>query len=156
MDAKPFCPVTQEEIDFDAEPAQVALEEETEASPRPESEIPPTTCSSLTEGLSPEPPINGNGEPEQIQLLAIPEDWEAHWKGMPDFAQRNLAPWKTVYVHFENRADMESFAKLTGQTITLNTRSIWWPEAEIGKMVDKRYIDELEADPGEVEILDEQ
>lgn len=156
--AKLLCPVTQDEIDFDAETTEERREPVSSGLPSSEPEKLPTSCPQLSAELSPEPPgsRNGKGEPEQIVLLNLPEDWEAHWKGMPEFAQKNLAPWKTVYVHFENRSDMESFARLTGQTITLNTRSIWWPEAEIGRMIDKRYIDALESQTDEIEILDEQ
>lgn len=149
-------PVTQTEIDFDAEIVSDALESVPSPLETPEPEKLPISCPALMA----EPSGNGseprNGEPEQILLLDLPEWWKEHWKGMPEFEQKNLAPWKTVYVHFENRSDMKSFADLVGQTITLNTRSIWWPEAEIGKLIDKRYLEALEAADEAVEILDEQ
>lgn len=37
---------------------------------------------------------------------------------------------------------LQDFSELVKQTITLNTRSIWYPEAEIGRYSNKRYIDE--------------
>ncbi len=81
------------------------------------------------------------GEPEQLTLLKIGEWWEELWNGMPEFIQEDLEPFKTIYVHFENRKDMEAFAGLVGQAITMDTRSIWYPEAEIGRFANKRYIE---------------
>ena len=64
------------------------------------------------------------------------------WVGMPGYRNENQAPWKSILVHFENRADLEAFAALVGQRLTGDTRSIWYPEAEIGRMVTKRFIQE--------------
>lgn len=77
------------------------------------------------------------------------ETWRAHWRGMPEFVQEDLTPWKTIYVHFERREDLEAFASVVGQRINLSTRSIWYPEAEIGRFAGKRYVDsEPEAGDG--------
>lgn len=75
------------------------------------------------------------------ELFDIGESWEEAWRGMPEFVQKDLEPWKTIYVHFENREAMEAFAELVDQTINLTTASIWYPEAEIGRFADRRYID---------------
>lgn len=80
-------------------------------------------------------------EPSQAALIETGERWEEAWGGMPEFKQDDLAPWKSIYVHFESREDMEKFAKLVKQTITLNTRSIWFPEAEIGRLATKKYVE---------------
>ena len=64
------------------------------------------------------------------------------WKGMPEFSQEDLQSWKSIIVHFENRQDMEAFSKLINQKLTYNTRSVWYPQAEIGHYSNKRYIDE--------------
>jgi hypothetical protein len=85
------------------------------------------------------PKSNGKCEPEQAALFEKGEWWEEHWKGMPDFHQEDLMPWKTVSVHFECIEDMESFAELVGQKIGDRTKSIWHPEAETAHMKDKRY-----------------
>jgi hypothetical protein len=80
---------------------------------------------------------------KQVSLFDKGEWWQEFWKGMPEFVQEDLTPVKTIYVHFETREDMEAFAKLVDQPLTMNTRSIWYPEAEIGRIANKRYIDEL-------------
>lgn len=92
-------------------------------------------------------------EPLQTPLFDKGEWWHEHWKGMPEFVQKDLTPFKTIYLHFENRADMEAFSELVGQKITLNTQSIWYPEAEIGRIANKRYIDAPNED---VEVLGEE
>lgn len=69
--------------------------------------------------------------------------WKEHWQDMPEFSQEDLTPWQSIYVHFTCRADRDAFAKLVGQKITddaRRTRSIWYPEAEIGRMMNKRFI----------------
>ena len=95
-------------------------------------------------------------EEKQPALFEKGEWWDESWKGMPEFDQKDLEPYKTVYVHFESREDMDAFAKLVDQRIGANTRSIWYPEAEIGRFADKRYIDSLPKDnePSDVEILE--
>ena len=68
--------------------------------------------------------------------------WEDEWIGMPEFIQEDLEPKFQIIVSFESEEDMEEFSKLVSQTITPNTRSIWYPEAEIGRISNKRYVDE--------------
>lgn len=94
---------------------------------------------------------------EQLQPALFDKgNWyDEHWKGMPEYVSKDLTPLKTIYVHFEKREDMQAFAKLVGQTITMNTQSIWYPEAEIGRIANKRYIDALPKDSDDdVEVLD--
>lgn len=100
----------------------------------------------------PKPPesqgqTNFIGDPEQLSLLDVDPDWKAKWKGMPEFEQRDESPWQTVPVHFRNRPDRVAFGKLVGQTITDDTRSIWYPRAEIRRYVDKRYATAERVDP---------
>lgn len=84
-------------------------------------------------------------DPGQLALFELEAPWTEAWRGMPEFSQEDQTPWKSLPVHFESEADMAAFAKLVGQTITPNTRSIWFPEAAIGHMTDKRYADDPDA-----------
>lgn len=68
--------------------------------------------------------------------------WEDAWKGMPEFNQGDLSPWKSLIIHFGSREDMAEFALLVEQRIGSRTRSIWYPEAEIGRMSHKRFVTE--------------
>jgi hypothetical protein len=67
------------------------------------------------------------------------DDPNAHWKGMPEFDQKDLAPWKSIHVHFKSQKDLEAFAKLVRQPMTPDTRSVWYPAAKIGRTADKVY-----------------
>lgn len=87
------------------------------------------------------PVIVPNDNIEQPVLLETGEWWEEHWKQMPEYKSEDLMPFKTIYVHFENRKNMEDFAKLLKQTITLETQSIWYPELEIQDLMKKKYVD---------------
>ncbi len=72
----------------------------------------------------------------------VKELWKKEWQGMPEYEHENLEPWKTLYVHFEDRKAMDNFSKLVEQSLTSRTRSIWYPEAEIGRFAGKAYVDE--------------
>jgi hypothetical protein len=74
-----------------------------------------------------------------------PVDAETAWRGMPEFAQDDLTPHRTLHVHFASDADVEVFAKLVRQSVTDKTRFLWFPPAPIGRMTDKRFEDEASA-----------
>ena len=69
-----------------------------------------------------------------------PENWKEEWKDMPGYPNENLAPWRSLKVNFENEADMQKFAELIGQKVTFQTRSIWFPKAEIGHAATKLFV----------------
>ncbi len=64
----------------------------------------------------------------QPYLLEVPKTWEEHWKNMPEFDQKDLLPFQSIQVHFENIEDRKKFAKLIGQTITNKSKYIWYPK----------------------------
>lgn len=79
----------------------------------------------------------------QRGLFGDAEWWEEYWAGMPEFDQRDLAPRHTIQVDFKDPSGVEAFSKLLDQRIPGDVRrtpSIWFPEAEIGRFADKRYI----------------
>lgn len=67
--------------------------------------------------------------------------WRDEWKDMPEFVQEDLSPFKSLTVHFATLDDLKAFGKLIEQKITTDTRSIWFPPAEIGRYANKRYVD---------------
>lgn len=88
--------------------------------------------------------------PAQSGLFGDAEWWEEHWKGMPEFDQKDLAPLHSIMVNFRRREDLDAFARLVDQKITEHakrTRSVWYPEAEIGRFADKRYRSSSPLDP---------
>ena len=50
------------------------------------------------------------------------------------------------YLSTDNKKDEDviKFAELVGQNITPSTKSIWYPEVQITRFMNKRYIDEEE------------
>lgn len=74
--------------------------------------------------------------------IVPPDDPNEHWRGMPEFKQEDQTSYQSIHVHFKSAEDRNDFAELVGQKLTEKTRSIWYPEAEIERYADKRYIDE--------------
>lgn len=70
------------------------------------------------------------------------EDWEKEWEGMPEFIQEDLTSKCSVLVHFKSEEDMELFSELIGQKLTTRSRGIWYPQLDIRRYADKRYVDE--------------
>jgi hypothetical protein len=56
-----------------------------------------------------------------------PDNPYDHWDGMPEFEQEDKTALKSIQVHFASEDDLEQFAKAIAQTITMQTRSIWYP-----------------------------
>jgi hypothetical protein len=80
---------------------------------------------------------------KQMELFgSADESWREHWKGMPEFEQRDLMPLKQLTVNFETLEDIEAFAVLVQQNVQLTTKSIWFPAAEKMVAKDKRWVDE--------------
>jgi len=61
------------------------------------------------------------------------------WAGMPAFDQEDLSGWKAIVVRFRGPDDYAAFAEAIGQKLTPKTRGIWYPEAPIDRLADKRY-----------------
>ncbi len=76
----------------------------------------------------------------QKDLFNKGEWWEDEWQDMPEFVQEDQSPFKQLIISFATREDMEAFSKLVDQPIYTTTQSIWYPPAEIGRMMNKLYI----------------
>lgn len=77
--------------------------------------------------------------PDQGFLFDITPPWVKHWVGMPEFSHEDLEPYRTLLLHFDTEDDLGKFCKLVDQNVTPDTKSIWYPELEITRLVDKRY-----------------
>lgn len=69
-------------------------------------------------------------------------DVEAEYIGMPECDSEDLTAKFSVKVNFANEDDVAAFGALVGQTVLTTTKSLWFPEAEIGRYADKAYEDE--------------
>lgn len=77
---------------------------------------------------------------EQTVLFDIEPKWKDAWRGMPEYDQQDMMPFKSIKIHFRNRTDQDAFSLLVDQRISEKTQSIWFPKAEIAHFSDKRYI----------------
>lgn len=78
-----------------------------------------------------------------MNLFGEREWWRDLWRGMPEFVQEDLAPFHSVAV---NVTDLDGFETAIGQKVPeyeKRTPSVWFPEAEIGRFADKRYVNRL-------------
>jgi len=64
------------------------------------------------------------------------------WEGMPEFVQEDRKFYKQIVVRFLKKKDYEKFAKLIGQTLTENTKCIWYPHHDFDSMArDKKVVE---------------
>lgn len=72
-------------------------------------------------------------EPYELRMIGVmgevdnPED---HWKGMPEFIEEDLSPFRTIKVHFKNENDLIAFEEMIGYKISAKN-FIWYPPADI-------------------------
>lgn len=74
-------------------------------------------------------------------IFGVQEIWEKEWQGMPEFVQKDLTPFKSIYVHFKRKEDIDRFSKLVNQKITIDTKFIWYPKVKPTKLREKIYVD---------------
>lgn len=86
-------------------------------------------------------------EPEQNLLFDIPPDWSEKWKGMPGYDHVDQESARDLILHFRNDADIQAFAELTGQKITDQTKSMWYPPLKIEPYFHKKYVSEVAINP---------
>ena len=56
---------------------------------------------------------------------------DGNWDGMPEFEQEKNESYKRIIVHFMNKEAVEKFSKLINQTITENTKFLYYPKLVI-------------------------
>ena len=92
----------------------------------------PEILVALMEDLDIAPVLMTEAEAAALITLAQPWDGETddpaeHWQGMPEYEQDDLKPVKQLIVSFAREADVEAFARLVEQTVTMTTKSLWYP-----------------------------
>jgi hypothetical protein len=61
---------------------------------------------------------------------------------MPEATSEDQTDFKRIIVNFSDENGIKEFSKAIGQTVGMYTRSIWFPQVEIRKCMDKEYRDE--------------
>jgi hypothetical protein len=82
---------------------------------------------------------------EEEQLGLFEDFYELHWQQMPEFVQDGKKGFAEVLVRVRNEEDLKKLAELLDQTITQQTKSIWYPALEKGLNAHKRWVDEDES-----------
>ena len=85
---------------------------------------------------------------EQFEMFDIPPDeqeWEKEWNGMPEYYNKRIQPFKTIFVHFRTEEDYREFTEIIDQKMTLQTKSIWHPELMRGVNGKYRWVNEDES-----------
>lgn len=69
-------------------------------------------------------------------------DPNAEWNagGMPEFEQPDKTAYRQIVMNFKSDDDAAAFGELIGQNVTDKTRSLWYPQAEIERLMDKRVV----------------
>jgi hypothetical protein len=90
------------------------------------------------------------GEEKKVEQFCLferePKLWEKEWKGMPEFTQGNLEPFRTIRVHFQKQEDVDLFAALIEQRVSEKTKYVWFPKIELIIVAGKRWISRLEGE----------
>lgn len=76
-------------------------------------------------------------KPYELGIVDAVNDPNAEWKNMPAFQQNDaFGAVNSIIVHFASVEAIEEFSHLVKQTVTVNTRSIWYPEQKAVKRSD--------------------
>lgn len=68
---------------------------------------------------------------------------EEHWVGMPEYISKDCTPFRTLMIHFEDKESVEIFKRFIGQTITDQTKYLYFPKVNEKRCtIDKEYRDE--------------
>ena len=62
------------------------------------------------------------------------------WQGMPEFDQEDAFGVLTLKVRFLTEDDIATFAQLVGQRVSLETKSIWFPQQEPAHVTGLGYV----------------
>lgn len=91
-----------------------------------------------------------------LAAVGDPVDVNAEWAGMPEFQMEDKGAYRQIIVSFKSDEDAEKFAALLGQSITKDTRALWYPEAEIIHVADIRHVsDKVEGEEDDEREADE-
>lgn len=82
---------------------------------------------------------------EEEPLFVADKAWEEEWKGMPEYVQMRTE-YHCIKVSFVSKEDMNRFANIVGQPLSLNTKIIYYPQKPVESSSEKRYVEESSGD----------
>lgn len=92
-------------------------------------------------------PFNGKALPQtfdaeqadQTDLFSFDDNWRPAWRGMPPYSNEDQSPYQTIEVFFDSRQDQQAFARLTDNSVTVETKSVWFPKVDVDAVVNLRW-----------------
>lgn len=69
-------------------------------------------------------------------------DWQKEWEKMPEFEYVDKEPVQQIIVSFKIFADVVEFGKLVDQSVTPNTKNMWYPKQNNIKPGNFAYVDQ--------------
>ena len=79
---------------------------------------------------------------DEPTLFESETEWQKEWKGMPEFVQGKQREYAKIIVRFRNEGDLQEFAKLIGQKLNQQSKSIWHPALLRNKNTVTKYVSE--------------
>ena len=82
---------------------------------------------------------------EQPMLFDNLDDFDIikrEWNGMPEFIQEDKEPVQKIIVSFASDGDVKQFGELIGQSLTPQTKSVWYPKEDYVAPSNFIYTDE--------------
>jgi len=92
--------------------------------------------------MTEKPPIARPARTTEVDhqtLFDAPPPWQDYWWEMPEYIMEDCRPYVSITVHFSNWDDVEKFADRIEQTITRNTKSVWFGEQTVEAAKDWCY-----------------
>ena len=79
----------------------------------------------------------------KLQMLrsTLDNDVIREYGGMPNFLNDNLSE-RVIIIHFKSDVDVQEFAQLIDQKITLQTKYIWFPQQDYDRTANLRVVSE--------------
>lgn len=66
---------------------------------------------------------------KNFTLFDIESEVQKEWVNMPEFSNENLEPYHRITVLFDTKEDFELFVKNFDKTITIKTKSVFYPKS---------------------------
>jgi hypothetical protein len=77
---------------------------------------------------------------EGEEAMLFGQTVEPTWRGMPSFEHEDTTAYRTIRVHFANQEDLDAFAKLIDQTVTEETKYLWFPKADTDPHIAHQFV----------------
>jgi hypothetical protein len=94
--------------------------------------------------------FNPEGEPEDViedpknadQFSMFEDGYTSEWKGMPEFKHDFEEAYFEVMVRVNSQEHYEKLKVLLDQSMTMKTKSVWYPKREINPRMTERFVDD--------------